>query len=287
MPMQFRLAPTAFLAVACLAPSLLTGCSGTSSSGTTGSSITVPALVAGNWQFSSSEAAAAKLPVISGELSVSTSVSTSARATRDALDASAAITGILHSQSSVACVAPSASFAVSGSVDDKGNVTLSGPLAGGTLAITGALSGDGKSLTNATYDVSGGTCAFAQPADLTAQSYAPISGTYAGNFTDSDGIVANVTANLTQSPDANGDGNYTLSGTAGLPNNPCFSSSTLTVSNTQVTGNTFTFSFTDPVTNASVTALGTFPYSATTLTVTSWTLTNCSTDTGTGTMTQQ
>ena len=194
---------------------------------------------------------------------------------------------MLHTQGVSSCVAPSTPFEVSGAADSSGVLTLTGPLAGGTLTITGTLASDGKSLTEATYNVTGGSCGFVKPADATAQAFTPISGTYTGSFTDADGVVATVSANLSQSPSAATTGNYTLSGTATLPNNPCFSTQNLTVSNTQVTGGTFTFTFTDPNTSASVTASGTFSPDATTLTVAPWTLSNCSTDTGHGSMTQQ
>lgn len=282
MPSHYRLAVLA-LTLAAPAALLLTGCSGATS---VNAATNAPAIVAGNWEFKSSAVAAAHLPVISGEISTTSAILANTRANREAATA-APITGILHSQGTSSCIAPATSFEVSGSADSAGNLTLTGPLAGGTLTIKGTLASDGKSLSDASYNVTGGSCAFIGTVPATAQDYNPISGNYDGTFTDTDGVVATISATLNQSPDASGDGNYTLSGSAALPNNPCFSTSTLTLSSTQVTGGTFTFSFTDPVTTASVTANGTFSSDAAALTVTGWTLTNCSTDTGTGTMTRQ
>lgn len=285
MPTIFRFPPAALAVFALAATTALIGCSiaSVSASGTT-----KPAIASGNWQFSSSAAAAAPLPAFSGAISaVSFGGTTSAAGRSAAAVSTPAITGILHAQGTSSCISPASSFEVSGSADSQGNLSLSGPLAGGTLTITGALASDGKSLTKATYIVTGGTCAFLKAADAAAQAYTPISGNYDGTFTDTEGIVATISAALNQSSDANGDGNYALTGTASLPNNPCFSTSTLTLSNTEVTGGNFTFTFADPVTNATVTANGTFSSDASALTISTWTLTNCSTDAGTGAMTRQ
>ncbi len=269
MPMHRR-SRLAFAAAALSTlPLVLSGCSAISAT-----SMATPAakaaFAAGNWQFSSVAPAATHLPGISGELSGS----------------AAAVTGILHAQLASACIAPFTTLTVAGSADAKGALTLTGPVAGGTLTITGILAADGRSLSDATYNVAGGTCAFAKPADALAQAYMPLSGAYAGTFRDSDGQIATVQATLTQSADANGDGNYTLTGSA-TPNNPCFST-TVPISNTSVTGGNFTFTYTDPNTNSSVTANGTFSSDASALTVTNWTLSGpCGTDTGTGSMTRQ
>lgn len=266
MPRFTRFAPV--VASFALLPSVLTGCSANNSSAS--SAAPLPAVATGNWQISSSEAAAANLPAVSGSLT----------------GTSAALTGTLHSQSAKACIAPSTPFAVTGAASAKGMVTLSGPLAGGTITVTGSLAPDGRSLTGATYNVAGGSCGFAKAADATARVYMPISGAYTGTFRDSDGQIATVQATLNQSPDANGDGNYTLSGSA-TPNNACFSA-TVPLSNTTVTGGNFTFTYTDPNTTNSVTALGTFSTDASTLTVTNWTSSGpCGADSGTGIMTRQ
>ena len=177
-------------------------------------------------------------------------------------------------------------FAVSGKADSKGLVTLAGPVAGGTLTLSGTLAADGQSLTDATYNVAGGACGFLAPASAQAQVYMPISGAYSGTFRDGDGQIATVQATLSQSADANGDGNYTLTGTA-APNNPCFSAS-VPVSATTVSGGNFTLTYTDPNTSNSVTATGLFSADASTLTVTNWTSSgSCGSDSGTGTMTHQ
>ncbi len=249
-----------------LLPMLLAGCSASS----TVDSASKAAFVSGNWQFSSVAPAAVHLSGLSGELSGS----------------AGAVTGILHAQLASACVAPTTALTVAGSADTKGVLTLSGAIAGGTLTISGTLAADGRSLSGATYSVAGGSCAFAKPADAIAQAYMPISGSYAGSFRDGDGQIATVQATLNQSADTNGDGNYTLTGTA-TPNNLCFST-TVPISSTSVSGGNFTFTYTDPNTTNSVTANGTFSSDASTLTVTNWVLSGpCGSDTGVGSMVRQ
>ncbi len=244
----------------------LAGCS----SNLSPAAITNAQSVSGNWQVASVAASAGKLPLLSGELTGSAS----------------AFTGILHPGPSTACVAPSTVIEVSGTTAAENLLTLTGKIGGGTLSISGTLAEDGKSLTAATYNVTGGTCAFSAKAAAIAQSYSSVTGTYTGSFSDSGGQVISVVADLTQTPQSDTDGNFTLSGTGTFPNNPCFSSP-VTVSNAQVTGGSFSLTYADPSTLNSVTANGTFSTDAKTLSVTSWTLTgSCGPDTGTGSLTR-
>lgn len=234
---------------------------GCSDAGTVTPTIT-PAIARGNWQIGSSATAAARFPVISGEINVQANT----------------ITGIFHTQSAGACVAPAASFDLAGTEDANKVVTLSGALDKGTLTITGTLAADGKSLTNATYNVVGGACALNAKVNATAQAFTAVTGNYAGNFADADGQVAQVTANFSQSSTPDANGNFTLAGTATVSNNPCFPGA-VPVSNTQVTGGTFTFTY--AANGNSVTANGTFSTDASTLTVTNWVSSGtCGADTG-------
>jgi hypothetical protein len=228
--------------------------------------------VTGNWQISSAAPVAGKLSSISGELTGST----------------AAMTGIFHSDSASACIAPKQAFEVSGSANANNLVTLTAAnVAGGKLTITGTLAADGKSLSDASYNVVGGSCAFAAPADANAQSYSSINGNYTGSFSDTDGQSIQVSATLTQTPSSDTDGNFQLSGTGTFPNNPCFNSP-VTLSASQVTGGSFNFTYADSSTGNSVDVAGNFSTDGKTLTVTNWTLTgSCGPDSGTGLMTQQ
>lgn len=267
--------PSCAQAGACLlfaASGVLAGCAGSLTS--TPTSPTAIA-VSGNWQITSAAPAAARLPSLSGTIS----------------GTSTSLKGILHSDSANSCISPSTPIDVSGSADAHNFVTLTGSgLAGGTLTLTGTLAANGKSITNAQYNVTGGTCAFLQPAGGSAVQYADISGTYNGSFYDPDSStvpVLTMTAQLTQSPTGDTNGNFTLSGQANLGSNPCFTSPT-TLTSATVTGGSFTMTYADSNTGNSVTASGTFSQDGTTLTITNWQLTgSCGPDFGTGSMIKQ
>jgi hypothetical protein len=265
-----RLSRSAKLAatLAFTAPLVLAGCS----SGLIPTAAPSTISVTGNWQLSSTAPAAAKLPVLSGELT----------------GAGANITGIFHANAASTCASPTAAFELTGSANAQNAITLTGAnFAGGTLTVAGTLAADGKSFSNATYNVVGGSCALAQAVPADAQSYADVSGNYAGSFSDPDGRLLSITSTLTQNPTGDTNGNFQLSGTATLPNNPCFNSP-VSVSNSQVTGGSFALTYADQTTGNSVTADGTFSTDGTTLTVTGWTLTgSCGPDSGTGLLTKQ
>jgi hypothetical protein len=256
----------AIVGVCCLFPALLTGCGSKVEK-----ALELAALSGGNWQFSSTSMKAARLPALSGELSGSSFMAT----------------GIFHSNSATACVAPATAIEVIGSTNADGVLTLTGGLAGGTLTVTGTLATDGKSLSDATYNVSGGACAFAAPAPALGQNFSSIGGNYNGSFSDPGGNVINIAATLTQTPVSDTDGNFQLSGMGTFPANPCFNSP-VSIANSQVTGGNFTVTYADNTTNNTVTANGTFSTDGTTLTVTSWTLTgSCGPDAGMGLLTKQ
>ena len=253
---------------------MLAGCAGSLTSTPTAPSAIA---VSGNWQIASSATAAAALPSLSGTLTGS----------------STSIHGILHSGSKSACVQPTSSFAVTGAADANNLVTLTGPVAGGTLTVTGTLAADGKSLTNAGYVVTGGTCAFAtaHAANATVQQYADITGTYNGTFYDQDSAttpVLTMTAQLTQSPAGDTNGDFTLTGqVTQYSASPCFVNPP-TVASSQVTGGSFSITYVDSQTTNTVTANGTFTPDGKTLTITQWTLTGpCGPTFGNGTMVKQ
>lgn len=264
------------LSFVALVGSVLTGCSGSTS--TTASSTLATqsyAELAGNWQFTSAGNTA--LTSLGGSLAVSGST----------------VTGMLHPLAG-ACVtgAATAPFAVSGSISSAGLLTLqSSNFAGGAFHLTGTLAANQRSLRSPAYTVSGGSCASATPAlgRLTpqdtitiAQQYQPISGTYTGNFSDPDGVVMAVSANLQQSSSADANGFYHLSGTATFANNPCLNAPIVTDS--VINGATITATYTDSTTGNSIIGTGTFDATATTLNVTNWVVTGSSAcaDSGTG-----
>ncbi len=254
-----------------LAASLLTstvlGCSGA----LTATPAPSAAVLTGNWQISSSSTSAAKLASLAGEFT----------------GGGATVTGIVHASAANACIATGTAIDLSGSVSSASLLTLTGTVVGGTLTITGTVAADGKSLSGATYVVTGGTCAFATPATANAASYASITGTYTGTFPDMSGQSSSITATLTQSPSSSTTGTFSLSGSATLPSNPCFNSP-VAITNSQVSGGSFNLTYSDSSTGNSVNALGTFTTDGKTLTVTQWTLTgSCGPDSGTGVLMKQ
>lgn len=262
-----HLARRTLSAVAATLATLLAGCNAALTPTPAASVIAVN----GNWQFASTASAAARLPVLTGMLS----------------GGGSSIKGLLHANAASSCLTPSTILELSGSADAMNVITLTAAnVASGTLTLTGTLSPDGKSLTNAAYSVTGGTCAMPRT-QATATSFASITGHYVGNFSDAQGQVLTLAADLTQSPASNTSGDFLLSGTATLPNNPCFTSPA-SITNSQVSGGTFQLTYSDPATGNAVDTTGTFAPDGLTLTVTRWALSgSCGTDSGSGTMTRQ
>lgn len=266
------------LGIVGLLAGFLSGCAASASGSVASTSAHSFAEVSGNWQISSASATHAALSSLGGALTVSGST----------------ITGTLHALAGT-CLASSGSapFAVSGSISADNTVTLSSTSAvGGAFHLTGTLSADQRSLLNPTFAITGGHCASGaahsalSPQDAStitiAQQYQPVSGTYTGSFSDADGTVMAVSATLTQSSSPDANGYYHLTGNATFANNPCLNAPIVTDS--VINGASITATYTDPNTGNSIVGSGTFDNTATTLTVTNWTLTGSSScaDTGTG-----
>jgi hypothetical protein len=191
---------------------LLSGCS---------SSVTaVPAAVAiadqnssGNWQIGSFQATASGLvastPIFAGLITFN----------------GATLTGHLRTVAlpgTSPCVPSSTIIDVTGTVDAQRKVSFaSTDLPGGTLAVSGTLATDGKSIASPSYSVVGGTCGFTQPATPVVNGgLSPVAqftlptGSYSGNVTtgDPDNPTVPVTATVTTS-NASPDGSmYDLTG---------------------------------------------------------------------------
>jgi len=264
------------LGLAGLLAGLLSGCSTQTTS--TASTSTAFAQASGNWQFSSSATASARLSSFGGSLSVEGNT----------------VTGTLHALSSKGqCVGTSIPLPVTGSIDGSRRLTLTGPLSGGTLNLSGTLAEDGKSLTGASYGVRGGACPLSTPtisardsgAPVTAQQYQPVSGTYTGTLTTSDGQTFTLTSNLTQTSQPDSNGVYHVSGTAASPGNTCVPNSLPATAST-IDGGSISTTYTDPATGTSITASGTTSPDGQAITLSNWTIQSpCGSDTGTGTLT--
>src|SRR5215469_1041813 len=87
--------------------------------------------VSGNWQISAT--GSVPLPRVSGSL------------TDGAVNlGSTPVKGIFHSNATTGCATTTDLINVTGTTDSKGITTLTGPVAGGTMTVTGTLSADGR-----------------------------------------------------------------------------------------------------------------------------------------------
>jgi hypothetical protein len=242
----------------------LSGCAG---------SMLVPTsfpFVAGNWQIDSTDPKAAGLAAFSGSL---TGDSTNVHA-------------LLHVNNMNSCVKPTDIIEMSGWANRGAVLTLTGNVAGGLLTVQGVLAEDGRSLGETWYEVEGGPCSV-PPSLAAARNYKPVSGTYAGSFKDSNGLVSSLSANLLQSPEPDINGNYTLSGAGTFKAFPCLSGPSV-VSNTMVTGENLAMTYLNSTTGDSVTVAARFTADGQSVTVMNWTLIGaCGADTGTGSLVQQ
>jgi hypothetical protein len=90
----------------------------------------------------------------------------------------------------------------------------------------------------------------------------------------------------TSQPDLNGQ--FSLSGTTTFPNTNCFVEQP-SVQTSLATGSSLSITYTDTASSTVLTAVGTFNSSASTLTITSWSIKGgaCNGDSGTGSLTAQ
>jgi hypothetical protein len=106
--------------------------------------------------------------------------------------------------------------AVTGMIDASNNLTLSLPIGGGTATITATIGSNPETPATGSFQIAGGTCAMSA-ASMTITEYAPVTGTYTGSLTNmQNGTASPVTAVLTQSTTANGNGVFPLTGTVTL-----------------------------------------------------------------------
>ena len=239
-----------------------------------------PLSVSGNWELTSSSAQAAPLPQLSGSFSGNSS----------------AITGLFHTTVAGACITPQTIVTLSGKADADLRLSLtSTPFDDGSvLTITGTLVADGHSISDASYNVVGGSCAFAAgvgssvaPPMIVTQ-YQTISGNYSGNFMDVDGDSLPVAATLTQTTQPDANGMFHLTGNATFPGNPCLTSPVVTDSTVTGSSLSATYSQQQNGQTNTVVASGTFNQDASVLTITNWTFSGgCGADNGTGLLTKQ
>ena len=274
-----RILAVTSIGLAGLLVGLLAGCSAGITNANSSSAYTD---ASGNWQFKSTATAAARLSSLGGSLTVN----------------GTAVSGILHPLSATGqCLSTSTPVPVSGAIDLAGHLTITGPISRGTLTLSGTLSTDRKSLTSATYTVTGGDCAFPAAKSVfarddssnpvTAEQFQPVSGTYAGTLTTGDGETFSLSSTLTQTSQPDADGVYHVSGTATSPGNTCLPTSLPATAST-IDGGSISTTYTDPSTGTSITATGSTSPDSATITIASWSITSvCGSDSGTGTLTRQ
>ena len=258
------LAITSGLVATFLSGSLVVGC------GLANTPVQVGTSLSGNWSFAPSTSA-----VIILNLGFT-------QGAYETVSAVARLTG-------ASCVSPTTDILLTGSVGGTNQMLLiSSPFNGTTLTLKGQVTPDGKEIANASWSFAGGNCSTIGTADVTATDYSEISGTYTGNFADTDGNQLPVSAFLEQTTQPDQNGQFSLSGTATFPNNTCFSEQpTLTTS--LVTGSSLSMTYSDPGSGAVLTASGTFNSAATQLTIANWSISGCycNGDSGTGLLTEQ
>ena len=184
------------------------------------------------------------------------------------------------------CVSPQSNMLRTGAVDGNNNVTLiSTPFGGTTLTIRGQVAANGKGMVAASWAFAGGDCAALGKADVTATNYSTIGGTYQGTFVDANNNQLPISAFLQQTTQPDGNGQFSVSGTATFPSSTCFTQQP-TVSSSLVTGSSLSMTYTDPGSGAILTATGSFNSAATQLTITNWAITggSCNGDSGSGSM---
>ena len=151
------------------------------------------------------------------------------------------------------------------------------------LTINAAPNSTNTQLTG-TYNVGGG-CANGVTGTITGTRYLPLNGTYTG--TSMGGSPNTVTSlSLTQTPAANGDGSFAITGNALFQGPSCFTKGSITSG--EALGNTLhLFLTTNEVTPSQVTIDGSFNTNATSVTLSSIKVTggSCAGSLGSGTLT--
>ncbi len=259
--MRNRRFATFVAATSGLAFVLLTGC------GQINPALRVGTALAGNWAFAPA----------------SSSVTLNLGFTQGAYETVSAVGRLAGSS----CVSSQTNILLTGSVDANNNVTLiSTPFGGTTLTLRGQVAANGKGMAAANWVFAGGDCASLGKADVTATNYSTIGGTYQGTFVDAHDDPMAVSAFLQQTTQPDGNGQFSVSGTATFPSNGCFTQQP-TVTSSLVTGSSLSMTYTDPGSGAVLRSTGSFNSAATQLTITSWSITGgtCNGDSGTGTMT--
>jgi hypothetical protein len=127
-----------------------------------------------------------------------------------------AISGVLRTNT---CFAANQDIAFTGSLDAKGNLSLtSSNLSGNVVAITATLGTSTGTLASGpgTLAITGATPCAPITASIYGNQFALLTGTFAGTMASTSSATVTATATLTQSTTANSDGLFTESGTLNI-----------------------------------------------------------------------
>jgi len=187
-----------FFALAAAAP-LLSGCNAMTTATTTTTS-TTPTLT-GNWEFNTLYPGPAPQNII--YVGALTSQGT-------------AISGVLRTNT---CFAANQDIAFAGSLDAKGNLTLTSTnLSGNVVTLTATLGSTIGTLASGpgTLAITGSTPCAPVTASIYGNQFAPLTGTFTGTMTSTSSATVTAAATLTQSTTANSDGLFSESGTLNI-----------------------------------------------------------------------
>jgi len=187
--------------------------------GSTPTPISTPAVrtVSGNWIMVQTSIAPAPVPSVpSGPVSGFVGALSS---TTGVVTGTLNVLAINATDPGQPCVLPFSNLVVAGTLDTAQKLSLSGPLAGGTVSLSVTLSADLHTHSDGTYSITGGSCAMAAT-PVSLEQIAPATGTYAGTLlllqqgtshVDPQHTAA-VTVTLVQSSDADTDGHFPVTG---------------------------------------------------------------------------
>jgi hypothetical protein len=187
-----------FFALASAAP-LLSGCNATTT--TAASTTTTTPSLTGNWEFNTLYPGPSPQNIIYvGALTTQ----------------GTAISGVLRTNT---CFSATQDIAFSGSLDAKGNLSLtSSNLSGNVVNLTATLGTSTGTVASGpgTLAITGSTPCAPVTASIYGNQFAPLTGTFAGTMSSTSSATVTATATLTQSTTANSDGLFTESGTLNI-----------------------------------------------------------------------
>ncbi|MHB1023572.1 MAG: hypothetical protein ACYC46_10820 [Acidobacteriaceae bacterium] len=165
--------------------------------------------ISGNWSFTANSTASPN----NGPITITAALNSH----------SGQVVGILHFFGT-SCIASATDVAATGTLSSTGAVKLTtSSTSNQVITITATASKDGGSITGGTYTVSGG-CADSDAGNVSGVRIATLTGTFAGNVQIQSGPGLILNTQLTQSPTADTDGFFDLTGTIKVQGSSCFTS---------------------------------------------------------------